>query len=417
MTARTYNRLTATAATVIFVVISVVLASFSTRESTDLIRQRPSTFFTDPTGARALLMVMKRFVPTAEPWRRPLSFLSLPGQSEFAGTLIVAGPSLPISKIEAEHMDRWLHAGGQLILLSDDGWPSRQRIANPDETAQQEIETTDEKREDRTQKFLARYAPALRTTKPARFRIDPASGPSIPTADIKLRWQRSFIQAQDFDVIAKVNNQAVAVAVPVGKGRIVAVADPTMVSNGSLRRADNAVWLVGLAAAWSNGRVLFDEYHHGFGQKRDTGALTRAFLMTPWGWCVLQVAAAGLLYIFAYRRRFGRISEPPVANRSSSLEMVEARASVFQAAAARKLAAELIIQNLLQTLTQSRGKNAESINLSGEVESLAKSAGGKKYLAALQSMIEKLRGTSGVSDRDLLDIGRAAGEILKGQRL
>ncbi|HEX2931420.1 MAG TPA: DUF4350 domain-containing protein, partial [Candidatus Binatia bacterium] len=154
MTARTYNRLTATAVTIIFVVISVLLASFSTRESTDLIRQRPSTFFTDPTGARALLMVMKRFVPTAEPWRRPLSFLSLPGQSEFAGTLIVAGPSLPISKIEAEHMDRWLHAGGQLILLSDDGWPSRQRIANPDETAQQEIETTDEKREDRTQKFL-----------------------------------------------------------------------------------------------------------------------------------------------------------------------------------------------------------------------------------------------------------------------
>src|SRR5262245_2527768 len=359
MTPQTYNRLTASAATVVFVVVAVVLASFSTRESSDLIRQRPSTFFTDPAGARALLMVIKRFVPAAEPWRRPLSFLPLPRENESAGTLIVAGPSLPISKAETDHMDRWLQAGGQLILLSANGWPTRQRLRASDQVGDQDLETADAKNEEQTQKFLARYAPTLRVTKPTRFRIDPASGPSIPSADIKLRWQRSFTPTEDLDVIARVNNQAVAVAIPVGKGRIVAVADPTMVSNGSLRRADNAVWLVGLVAAWSNGSVLFDEYHHGFGQKRATAALTRAFLMTPWGWCVLQLAAAGLLYIFAYRRRFGRISEQAPANRSSSLELIDARAGVFQAAAARKLAAELIIQNLFQTLTKFQGKSLD----------------------------------------------------------
>ena len=127
MTARTYNRLTATVATAIFVVLSVILASFSTRETTDLIQQRPSTFFTDPTGARALLMVMKRFVAAAEPWRRPLSLLSLPSQTDAASTLIVAGPRLPITKSESEHLERWLNAGGQLILLTGNGWPTRQR--------------------------------------------------------------------------------------------------------------------------------------------------------------------------------------------------------------------------------------------------------------------------------------------------
>ena len=416
MTARTYNRLTATAATAIFVVLSVILASFSTRETTDLIQQRPSTFFTDPTGARALLMVMKRFV-AAEPWRRPLNLLPLPNQTDAASTLIVAGPRLPITKSESEYLERWLNAGGQLILLTGNGWPTRQRPAADDERAEPNIKTTDETRVEQVENFLSRYAPRLGWTKPAKFRIDQASGTSVPAADIKLRWQRSFTQTQDLDIIAEVNNQAVAVAIPVGQGRIVAVADPTMVSNGSLRKADNAVWLVGLATTWANGRVLFDEYHHGFGQKRGTAELTRAFLMTPWGWCVLQFAAAGLLYIFAYRRRFGRISEPLMANRASSLELLEARAGVFQTAAARGLAAQLIVQNLYQALTKSHGKSVDAAHLSGELATLAQSGGAGKYSASLQSMTEKLRGGARLSDRELIEIGQTAGEILKGQRL
>jgi hypothetical protein len=37
--------------------------------------------------------------------------------------------------------------------------------------------------------------------------------------------------------------------------------------------------------------------------------------------------------------------------------------------------------------------------------------------AALQSMTEKLRGGARLSDRELIEIGQTAGEILKGQRL
>ena len=149
-----------------------------------------------------------------------------------------------------------------------------------------------------------------------------------------------------------------------------------MVSNGALRRSDNAVWLIDLAAAWGNGRTLFDEYHHGFGQKRDTVELSRAFLMTPWGWCVLQVAAAGMLYLFAYRRRFGRIREPPPANRASPLELLDARAGVFQAAAAQTLSAELIVQQLCQSVTRSQGKTSRQRQLEPRAREPGKSRGG-----------------------------------------
>ena len=160
---------------------------------------------------------------------------------------------------------------------------SQRSVANEDRP-EEIIDGSDETRADKSEKYLSRYAPSLAWAKPGKYRTGQASGSSIPSGELKLRWQRSFARAKDVNVIAAGNNEALAVEIPVGQGRIVAIADPTMVSNGALRRSDNAVWLVTLAAGWGEGKILFDEYHHGFGEKRGTGELIRAFLVTPWGW-------------------------------------------------------------------------------------------------------------------------------------
>ena len=414
MTSRTYNRLTATIATAIFLVLSIVLASFSTRESTDVVQRRPSTFFTDPTGARALLLVMKRLLPSVEQWRRPLQLLALPNQPNVPTTLIVAGPGKPISKSESDYLDRWLAAGGQLILLTGNAWPTGQRSASDEETPEETKTASDDRLEDRSAKFLSRYAPSLRWTKPGKAQTGEASGPSVPSAGLKLRWSRSFAETGDAKVIAAAANKALAVEMPVGQGRIIAIADPGMASNGALRRSDNAVWLVTLAAGWASGKILFDEYHHGFGDKRSTAELTGAFLMTPWGWCVLQIAAAGLLYAFAYRHRFGRISETPTADRVSSLELVQARAGLLQTAAARGLAAELIVQNLCQDLTKAHGKAVDIANLSHELERAGKSRGAPIQTAALQALLTKIQNGASLNDHEFIEVGRIAGEIFRG---
>jgi hypothetical protein len=415
MNSRTQNRLTATVATVIFLILSIVLASFSTRESTDAMRQRPSTFFTDPTGARALLLVMKQLLPSVEQWRRPLHLLALPNQPDVPATLIVASPGRPISKSELDYVDRWLAAGGQLILLTGNGWATGQGVKFADEP--EETETVSEDRvNDPSVKFLFRYAPSLRWTKLGKAKTGEASGPSIPSAGVRLRWRRSFAETGNAKVIATADKEALAVEIPVGQGRIVAIADPGMLSNGALRRSDNAVWLVSLAAGWATGKILFDEYHHGFGDKRSTAELTRAFLITPWGWCALQIAAAGLLYAFAYRRRFGRISEPFMPDRTSSLELVEARAGLLQTAAARGLAAELIVQNLCQDLTKAHGKAVDIANLSYELERAAKARGATVQTAALRALLTKIQNGASLNDQELVNMGRSAGEILRGPR-
>lgn len=413
MTAQNYNRLTATAATAIFLFLALVLARYSGQQKSDFLFQRPSTFFTDPSGARALLLVMQRLLPSAQQWRRPLNMLPRIDDSKTPSTLIVAGPHWPIAKSEAEFLDRWLRAGAQLILLTDDGWPIRQKSVAENDSRAAPASPAGEKEINYGDTFLAHYAAQLRWAKLTKPETYLASGSSIPVGDIRLRWQRSFSKTADLSVIAAADRAAVAVEIPVGKGRIVAVADPAMVSNGALRRSDNAVWLVTLIAGWGNGAVLVDEYHQGFAQKRGAGALTWAFVQTPWGWCALQIAAAGLLYLFVYRRRFGRISEPPTRTRSSPLESVEARAGVFQAARAQVLAGQLIVQNLCQNLTKAYGKSVEVANLDQQLEVLEKSRGAASQAATLRSLLARMQKGERLNDREFIEIGRSAGEIHK----
>lgn len=418
MNTQNYNRVSAIVATGAFLILSVLVANLSTPKHSDPVAQRPSTFFTDPTGARALLLVMRRLLPAAEQWRRPLYWLPREGITGVS-SLIVADPKVPLGNSELEALNRWLANGGQLILLSHDGWPLRGRLgaenvlAAPTENSH---DGTDSESGESAATLLSRYAPALRWAKPADFRVEPASGSSIPAEDVKLRWRHSFAVVDGAKPIASVDHQSLAVEIEVGKGRIVAIADPTMASNGALRRSDNAVWLVSLVAAWGDGRVFFDEYHHGFGEKRSAASLAWAFSKTPWGWCLWQIAAAGLLYIFAYRRRFGRVSEPPTFEHSSPLDLVDARAGIFRAAGAHRLATQLMVHNASHELSQAYGRTVDVTSLSGLAGKRLPLQIFPENLAELQALAAKSERGEKLSEREFIEVGRLAGAISKRRK-
>jgi hypothetical protein len=421
MTPQARNGLTATLAVGLLLVLGAILGSLSGQRSADSFLRRPSTFFTDESGARALLLVMKRLLPSAEQWRRPLNFLAPAGDQTAPATLIVAGPARPLTETEAEHLDSWLAEGGQIILATSNGWPIKQHMRSTDEKGLEESsrETPDENQGDlkapiRGETFLSRHAPGIRWSKPAKIRSQRITGASVPNGEVTIQWQRKFSAVGDAKVIAAAGEAVLAVEIPVGQGRIVALADSTMVSNRALREADNAVWLVTLASGWGNGNVLVDEYHHGFGQQRSAAALTWAFLKTPWGWSVLQLAAAGLLYVFGYRRRFGRISEPLAPQRSSPLELVEARGGVFQTAAAQGLAAELIVQNLSQDLAKAYGKPVDMSDLSHRLAAMDQSSVSAKRLTTLCALSGRAARGEKLSDQEFVEMGRVAGEIVQG---
>ena len=405
MTLDKRNWMLAGAAIVLLFALAAVLASLSGDRRSDDFLRRPSTYFTDPSGARALLLVMRKLLPATEQWRKPLTQLPLPDQPNAVNTLIVASPLLPLAKTEAAHLDRWLAHGGQLILASSDGWQVRQRAVN--ESGNEGTSEQENKPDVKKTSYLFTHAPALQWSKARRINTGDVNGPSIPSKSLNLRWQQHFSATGAAKVLAASDTAVLAVEVPVGQGRIVAIADPTVLNNRALRAADNAVWLVTLAAAWGNGVTYFDEYHHGFGVQKSAASLAWAFAKTPWGWCVGQIAAAGLLYIFVYRRRFGRISEAHAATRSNPLELVEARAGIFHAAGAQRLATQSIMQNLSQELSQAHGRTID-------VARLSEYAG--KSLAELQALAAKTERGEKLSEREFIELGRLAGAVSKGRK-
>jgi len=405
MTLDKRNWMLAGAAIVLLFALAAVLASLSGDRRSDDFLRRPSTYFTDPSGARALLLVMRKLLPAAEQWRKPLTQLPLPDQPHAVNTLIVASPLLPLAKTEAAHLDRWLAHGGQLILASSDGWPVRQRAIN--ESGNEGTSEQENKPDGKKTSYLFTHAPALQWSKARRINTGEVNGPSIPSKSLNLRWQQHFSATGAAKVLAASDTAVLAVELPVGQGRIVAIADPTVLNNRALRAADNAVWLVTLAAAWGNGVTYFDEYHHGFGVQKSAVSLAWAFAKTPWGWCVGQIAAAGLLYIFVYRRRFGRISEAPAATHSNPLELVDARAGIFHAAGAQRLAAQSIMQNLSQELSQAHGRTIDVARVSEYAD---------KSLAELQALAAKTERGEKLSDREFIQLGRLAGVVSKGRK-
>src|SRR5436305_1741127 len=66
----TANRLTAGLSIGLIILISAVIGLLSGHPLNDIF-ERSSTFFTDATGARGILLVMQRLLPSAEQWRRP----------------------------------------------------------------------------------------------------------------------------------------------------------------------------------------------------------------------------------------------------------------------------------------------------------------------------------------------------------
>jgi hypothetical protein len=71
-----------------------------------------------------------------------------------------------------------------------------------------------------------------------------------------------------------------------------------------LTTTDNAVVIAARTSEWADS-ILIDEYHHGFGQRRDMLPLIGAFLVSPWGFVCMQLALAGAIFMLGTRRRFG----------------------------------------------------------------------------------------------------------------
>ena len=187
-------------------------------------------------------------------------------------TLVVADPDR-MGSAEAEAVARFVRDGGRLVALGPRTAPALRRLLG---TA------------------LDWSARPVHDAAPIVVAPEVASVSSV-RAGGRGSWRHS---AAGLPILAD-SEAVLALVADVGRGRVVAVADASVLHNALLDDAGNAAF--GLAAAGEVGRAVhFAEAVHGFGPTTGLGALP-----SRWKWALLFGAVAGLGWMWSKGRRFG----------------------------------------------------------------------------------------------------------------
>ena len=174
--------------------------------------------------------------------------------------------------------------------------------------------------------------------------------------------------------------------------RVILLADERLLSNRSLRRSDAGPFALRLLQGASGARyrrVVFEEYHHGFGAQGSlAGAAVDWSRRSPWGWVAWQLAAVGLLALLFGAVRFGPPRPGIVRARRSPLEHVRALAVALSATRGHDEAIGAIVRGLRRRLSVGsvRSGRSEWREWLGQIERSSLSLDGQSALASLSEL-------------------------------
>jgi hypothetical protein len=147
-----------------------------------------------------------------------------------------------------------------------------------------------------------------------------------------------------------VGGRPAAVLVRHGKGRVLVAADPSLLTHRGLLREDNVVFLYNLAALDAeDGRVYFDEYHHGI---RSGGGYWNYLRYHHQHWVVVDLVLLACLALWAVGRRLGPAVPMPAPRRADGVDYAHSVARIYQKSDVRPLAAGVLARHFLDTLTR-----------------------------------------------------------------
>ncbi|MEN6337791.1 MAG: DUF4350 domain-containing protein [Phycisphaerales bacterium] len=286
-----------------------------------------TTRSTNVDGMLACYELFKRLEIPVERSNRMLLSANLEG----AGVVFVIDPQMPMNTGEIVNLGAWIERGGVLVASRDMGF-----VTEIDPAA------ADLMREERS----SRADPSGPRILPLSRDVREASLDAGDTFALKLPDERTPRKAMEplFE-----DSYGVRIAEHrMGRGRLILLSDSSFLDNEHLGVHDNsvlAVNLVSYAMSCSTTRkVLFDEYHFGFGDGNQGFRLLGDLLLTTSpGWSVLALTAAGILFLVYRGRQFGpRRDMGRQRRRRSKMEFVHAVGATYRSAGAHRLTLKLI---------------------------------------------------------------------------
>ena len=370
---------------VVLVVIAAVLGRRGARRPN--LDQRTSSFLSGPGGVRGLADALRRLGIGVRRFRgRPVELSGLPVVPREA--LAVLDPTFPLSPPEVDQISGFLRTsaarnrGGDLILAGG-GAEAVMRCFG------------------------------YRLSRP-RFDSAPVLPPGRPLGPVPAWVHRTLVathetvaadstRSSDIGVFrCAVPTPAIAETLLVTPARRVAalrlrpegslgwvtlVSDENLIRNRTLRRTDAGPLVLGWLAGRYD-RVIFEEYHHGFGASGSlAGSVLEWSARTPWGWAVWQAAAVSVLALLFGAIRFGPARSGIERRRRSPLEHVRALARALSAARGHDVAIAALVRGLRRRVVppaiRARGDAATWL---GQLDGSLLSPRGRESLDGLRSL-------------------------------
>lgn len=231
--------------------------------------------------------------------------------SEEDHVLLILRPTQPVASEHARETMEWVTNGGTLILVDDNSQLFGDSNALLKELLIDSVPIT--------QSMLIEHVNPLQPV----FDTPPIDA-------VEVRAERIVLsQRDDYTPLLGKDGNVVLVGLRHGRGYIYFSSMIYPFTNSGLHNQQNAGLILNmLRRAPSGGRIVFDEYHHGFiREPLPTLSLTG----TPIGWAMLYAMLTIGLYMILSGRRFGKpVPLTEETQPRTSIEFVESMADMFQ---------------------------------------------------------------------------------------
>ena len=402
-----------------------------------------STYHSGPTGARALYDFLSESDYQVMRWREaPEKLLGKTGEK--VATFVVIGTTrLPFSQEQIVALHKWIARGGCFLLIDRDPplkllpktgeWSVYSRLLD---FPPLDIDPSDATAMTKDVKPFTPVQPTwltrdVQSVLPSRFagRLSvvpvPVPSPSPVRAPARVIIASPGEEEEDEapspqSEAARVSrapvihvadgNGALLVDYAYGRGRVIVLSDPYVVTNRGLSANDNLQLAINVVTA-HEGLIAFDEYHQGRGTTGNPFALY--FSGTPVLAIGAQVLIVVLLILWTNARRFARPLPLAQVDRRSSLEFVASMAELQERARAFDLAIENVYTRTRRVLARYAGLSYNSSRSEIAERIAARSKVEAHQLETLMRQCEEVINGQSINWRQAVDLVKRLREVEK----
>lgn len=314
-------------AAVIFLPLILALALLSSREDDSGI---PSTYSSDPSGAKAAYLLLKDLGYNVERWEQPPTHLPADASRT---VLVLASPFRAPEREEKDALQLYLNHGGKILITG-----SAADIYLRDAEIERELAPDPIGRE---------YQPQLLTSLTRGGAISMS-----PTAYWKHYSTHRLVHYSD-DLSGSA--RPIVVSYQFGKGQVIWWAASAPLSNSGISRSGNMELLLNSLGQAADNHVFWDEYF--YGSRRTAASYLKE---TPVAFGLAQGGLALLALLLTYSRRNGPIYPAVSPSRLSPLEFVETLGGLYRRARAMRAALEAPYIRFRMLATRQLGLKADA---------------------------------------------------------